>query len=86
MIEKRTAPDESTKRQERAEASLDHAPDPVPTEEQEAAADRFRDEHSDKIEEVARHHKEMDGIGAKAKGEVRISQVFGLSLIAAAMY
>ena len=73
MIEKRTTSDEWTEREERPEASRDHAPDRMPTEEQEAAADKFAEEHSDEMEEVARHHKEMDDLGAKAKGEGRIS-------------
>ena len=74
MTDKRTTPDESTEREERAEASQDHVPDQLPTEEQEAAADKFRDEHADEMEAVARHHKEMDEIGANAKGEGRISE------------
>lgn len=73
MIEKNTTPDESTEREERAEANRDHAPDQLPTEEQEEAADKFREEYSEEMESVARHHKEMDDIGANVKGEGRIS-------------
>ncbi len=72
MEEKRTTPDESTEREERIEAGRDHLPDRLPTEEEEAEADEFREEHADEMEEVARHHKEMDDIGAKVKGEGRI--------------
>ena len=73
MTDERTTPDEATEREEQAEAVRDHVPDQPPTEEQEAAAHKFREEHSDEMEAVARHHKEMDDIGANAKGEGRIS-------------
>jgi hypothetical protein len=73
MHRKRATPDESTDREEKTESHSHHLPDQQPTDEQEAAADEFRDEHLDEMERVGRHHREMDEIGAQAKGEGRVS-------------
>ena len=72
MEENRTTPDDSTEREERIEATRDHRPDREPTKAEEEAADKFREDHPDDADDVARHEKEMGEIGAEVKGEGRI--------------
>jgi hypothetical protein len=67
-----TTPSEATREEDRLDAERAHQPDRAPTAEEEAAADRTRDEHAGEEADVARHHREMDQLGAHAKGEGRI--------------
>ena len=70
MDEERTAPDEATRREERAEAGSAHTADRPATDTEAAAADAAEAaEDRRERESVAAHEKEMLETGAQVKGE-----------------
>lgn len=58
---------ESTREAERADSEAGHAPDRMPSDEEEAIAERFPLEGS-----TAEHYRDMTEKGANAKGEGRV--------------
>jgi hypothetical protein len=67
-----TDPTETTRAAERVDASQPHMADRAATPEEEAAAERGREEVDADPEDVAAHEKEMSDIGAHVKGEGEI--------------
>jgi F0F1-type ATP synthase epsilon subunit len=74
VTDRHTEPDESTVAAEEAEAAAAHASDRPPTDEESADAEReFGSTDEDERRRVAEHEREMNELGARAKGEGRIS-------------
>jgi hypothetical protein len=71
-MEDNTEPDDRTREAELAEAGKSHTADPLPTAEEEAAAERERAELDADREDVAEHYEEMTDLGAHVKGEGEI--------------
>ena len=70
MSTERTQPDQTTRDAERRDAAVDASGGPVPTPEEEAAAERAP---VDDLAAVGEHHDEMRERGANQKGEGKIS-------------
>jgi hypothetical protein len=66
-----TEPDEATTSEEDAEAGAAHVADRLPTSEEETVADKHTESDQERAD-VAAHEKEMNELGANAKGEGRI--------------
>jgi hypothetical protein len=71
----RTTPDDETEAAEVEDASVAHGPDRTPTTDEEAAADRAREdpEIAGDPKDVAAHYEEMAERGVEQKGEGRIT-------------
>ena len=68
-----TEPDDGTREAERSDAGRSYKADRPPTPEEDAAADREREEtDADDREKVAEHYEEMTELGAHVKGEGEI--------------
>ncbi len=67
-----TEPDEATLHAEQDEGVAVHAADRQPTAEEEAAAESGYPESDEERQKVAAHEREMNELGAEAKGEGRI--------------
>jgi len=63
---------EETRRSEQVDAAMPHQPDKAPTEEEERSADAAGLSPEQRAE-VARHHQEMDRLGAEVEGEGKIA-------------
>jgi hypothetical protein len=70
-MDERTEPTETTREAERDEAEQTSIADRAATPEEEAAAEGYP-ESDEERKKVAEHYKEMNEIGADAKGEGRI--------------
>lgn len=70
-MDDRTEPSDNTRAAERDEAEQHSIADRAATPEEEAEAENFP-ESDEERKKVADHFKEMDEIGANAKGEGRI--------------
>jgi F0F1-type ATP synthase epsilon subunit len=74
VTDRHTEPDEATVAAEEAEAAAGHTPDRPPTDQESADAEReFGSTDEEERRRVAEHEKEMNELGAEAKGEGRIS-------------
>jgi hypothetical protein len=74
VTDRHTEPDEATVAAEQTEAGAAHTSDRPPTDEESADADReFGSIDEDERRRVAGHEEEMNELGARAKGEGRIS-------------
>ena len=72
-MDSHTEPDEATISEQKSEAGAAHVADRLPTPEEEAAADgKFSEEAEQERRDVAAHEREMNELGANAKGEGRI--------------
>jgi hypothetical protein len=67
-----TEPNDATRDEERAEAENPHTADRPPTESEEEAAERGREQFKADEAEVKEHYEEMSEIGAEVKGEGEI--------------
>lgn len=63
---------EQTRQAAEVDASMPHQPDREPTEEEARLADD-RMSSAEERAEVARHHEEMDRLGAEVRGEGQIT-------------
>lgn len=68
-----TEPSQETDEEERTDAEAPHMADRAATPEEERLAAESRDKYADEAADVAKHEKDMDELGAKEKGEGRIS-------------
>ncbi len=68
-----TEPDEATHRADEADAEVEHVSDRPPRPDEARSAEKSRKDLEADAEEVARHHKEMDEVGAHVKGEGEIN-------------
>ena len=74
MTDRHTEPDDATVAAEETEAAAAHTSDRPPTDEESADADRELDSiDEEERRRVAGHEQEMNELGARAKGEGRIS-------------
>jgi hypothetical protein len=67
-----TDPTESTRAAERVDSTQPHMADRAATPDEEAAAERGREEVDADPEDVAAHYEEMADLGAHVKGEGEI--------------
>jgi hypothetical protein len=74
VTDRPTEPDEATEAAEQTEAGSAHTSDRPPTDAESADAEReFGSTDEDERRRVAEHEREMNELGARAKGEGRIS-------------
>ncbi|HEX4219251.1 MAG TPA: hypothetical protein VHZ02_12815 [Acidimicrobiales bacterium] len=73
MSDDRTVPSDETDAAERVDEQSPHQADRLATPEEEAAADKARDELAGDEQQVAEHYKDMAEKGAHIKGEGEIS-------------
>jgi hypothetical protein len=75
VTDRHTEPDEATEAAEQNDEAAAHTSDRPPTDEESADAEReFGSVDEDERRRVAEHEREMNELGARAKGEGRISQ------------
>jgi hypothetical protein len=73
VTDSHTEPDEATISEQKSEAGAAHVADRLPTPEEEAAAEaKYAESDDQERRDVAAHEREMDELGANAKGEGRI--------------
>lgn len=72
MDDERTVPSQATEEAERVEGRSTHGDASRPVPEDEAAADKTRQQFKDDEEQVAEHYREMVEKGAHVKGEGEI--------------
>jgi hypothetical protein len=73
MSDDRTVPSDQTDAAERVDEQSAHQADRLATPEEEAAADKARNELAGDEKQVAEHYKDMAEKGAHIKGEGEIS-------------
>jgi len=68
-MNERTEPDEATHKADEVDAEKAHVADRAPRTDEARLAEKSRKDLEADREAVARHHEEMDEIGANVKGE-----------------